>query len=266
MESGRPGQLITIVSARSDGATSVALGLAVVLGARHRTVLVDLNRDNAEIATFLNVDEAKSVYHLAYNAQLAAITEIELRQHLQWHDGFALLPGITDPRQAGQVTPLFIGNLLHVLRNEFDVVLVDGGRLRQGLPPALSAGTVLWVVAPRPLGLAAFERAYRAVEEVTHPTLNLQVVLNRVSAQSLADVETFVRSEYGLPVLGEVPECPNFWSRAELAHSVRGLSTPIVDRHRALRAYGDEAVPMRAALEGLVERITQPAASAVTAS
>ena len=266
MESGRPGQLIAIISARSDGATSLALGLAAVLGARHRTVLVDLNRDNAEIATFLNADESKTVYHLAYNAQLAAITEIELREHLQWQDGFAVLPGITDQRQAGQITPPFMGNLVQVLRKEFEVVLVDGGRLRQSLPSALSAGRVLWVVAPRPLGLAAFERAYRAVEEVTHPTLNLQVVLNRVSPQSLADVATFVRSEYGLPVLGEVPDCPNFWSRAELAHSVRGLSTPIVDRQRALRAYGEEAIPMRAALEGLVERITEPAVSAATAS
>src|SRR5207248_2960178 len=120
MESGQPGQLIAIVSARSDGATSLALGFAALLGARHRTVLVDV------------------------------------------------------------------------------------GRLRQSLPSALSTGSVLWVVAPRPLGLAAFERAYRAVEEVTHPTLNLQVVLNRLSQQSLADVATFVRSEYGLPVLGEV--------------------------------------------------------------
>jgi len=44
------------------------------------------------------------------------------------------------------------------------------------------------------------------------------------------------------------------------------LSTPIVDRQRALRAYGEEAVPMRAALEALAERITEPAVSAATAS
>src|ERR1700682_4760329 len=141
MESGRPGQLIAIVSARSDGATSLALGLAAVLGARHRTVLVDLNRDNAEIATFLNADESKTVYHLAYNAQLAAITEIELREHLQWQDGFAVLPGITDQRQAGQITPLFMGNLLPGLREGFAVGVGGGGRLRQSLPSPLSAGS-----------------------------------------------------------------------------------------------------------------------------
>src|SRR5207244_4675226 len=126
MESGRPGQLIAIVSARSDGATSLALGLAAVMGTRHRTVLVDLNRDNAEIATFLNADESKTVYHLAYNAQLAAITEIELREHLQWQDGFAVLPGITDQRQADQSTPLFMRSILKALRKVLEEVAVDG--------------------------------------------------------------------------------------------------------------------------------------------
>src|SRR5260370_25360270 len=198
MESGQPGQLIAIVSARSDGSTSLALGLAAVMGARHRTVLVDLNRDNPEIATFLNADESKTVYHLAYNAQLAAITETELREHLQWQDGFAVLPGITDPRQAEQITPLFMGNLVQVLRKEFEVVLVDVGRLCQSLPSALSTGSVLWVAAPRPLGLAAFERPYRPVEEVTHPTLNLHIVLNPVSPQSLPDAATFCRSTHAL--------------------------------------------------------------------
>src|SRR6202022_232963 len=142
MESGQPGPLIAIVSARSDGATSLALGLAAVLGTRHRTVLVDLNRDNAEVATFLNAVETKTVFHLSYNAEPAAITDIELRQHLQWQDGFAVLPGITDHRQAEQITSLFIGNLLQVLRKECEVVVVDGGRLRQSLPPALSASSV----------------------------------------------------------------------------------------------------------------------------
>lgn len=266
MEPEQIGQPISIVSARSDGATSLSLGLAALLGVRHRTVLVDLNPDNAEVATFLNLDESKTVYHLAYNAQLAEITEAELHEHLQWHDGFAVLPGITDPRHWEQITPLFVGNLLQVLRAEFQTVLVDAGRLRRNLPAGLSAGTVLWAVAPRPLGLAAFERAYRAVDEVTYAWLKVQVVLNRVSRQSLAEVATFLRAEYGLPVLGEVPDCPDFWCRAELAHSVRAFSAPLVDRQRALRAYGEEAVPMRAALEELVERLTQPALSATTAS
>src|SRR5436305_9867418 len=157
MESGRPAQLIAIVSARSDGATSLALGLAAVMGARHRTVLLDLNRDNAEIATFLNADESKTLYHLAYNAQLAAITEIEMREHLQWQDGFAVLPGITDQRQAEQITPLFRANLLQARRKESEVVLVDGGRLRQSLPSARSASNERRTTPPPTLRLPISE-------------------------------------------------------------------------------------------------------------
>ena len=259
-----PGQLIGIMSARSDGATSIALGLAGVFGAKQRTILVDLNPDNPEIAAFLDVDESKTVYHLAYSAELAAITERELHDHLQWHDGFAVLPGITDPVQWKQITPLFLGNLLQVLRSEFQTVLVDAGRLRQGLPPGLSSGMVLWVAAPRPLGLAAFERSYRAVDDVTHAGLNVQVVLNQVSSRSLADVAAFIRAEYGLPVLAELPDCRDFWMRAELAHSVRSLSIQLVDRQRALRAYGEEVFSIRAALEALAERLVQPAMAART--
>ena len=263
MEGEQAGQLITIVSARSDGATSIALALAAVFAVKKRTVLVDLNPDNPEVAAFLDADESKTVYHLAYNAQLAAITDAELHDHLQWRDGFAVLAGITNSRQWEQITPLFIGNLLQVLRTEFEAVVVDAGRLRQALPAALKSDKVLWVVAPRPLGLAAFERVYRAVDDVTHAELRVEVVLNRVSYSALADVASFIRSEYGLPVVGELPDCTGFWSRAELAHSVRALSTPLLDRQRALRSYGEEVFQMREAVEALAERVAQPAMVAV---
>ena len=262
MEAEPTGKLIVVVSGRADGATSVALGLSGVLGAQQRTVLVDLNPDNPEVAAFLDLGESKTVYHLAYNAQLAAITQRELHDHLQWHDGFAVLPGITDPMQWQQITPLFMGNLLRVLCSEFQTVVVDAGRLRRALPAGLTSGTVLWVVAPHPLGLAAFERAYRAVDDVTHAGVNVQVLLNQVSPRSLADVATFIPAEYGLPVLGELPDCPDFWTRAELGHSVRSLSTPVVDRQRAIRSYGEEVFPMRAALEGLIERLARPTMAA----
>ena len=40
-----------VYSARADGATSTAIGLAAVLAARARTLLIDLNLDNPEVAT-----------------------------------------------------------------------------------------------------------------------------------------------------------------------------------------------------------------------
>jgi len=256
-----PTQAITIVSARSEGASTLSLGLAAVLGARGRTALVDLNLESADLASFLDLDASKTIYHLAYNAQLAPVSDEELRQHLQWHDGFAVLPGVTHPEHRRQVQPHFIGSLIQALGMQFEGVLIDAGRLHGSLPSELTAGKVLWVLVPRPLGMAAFDRTFRALDDVNTPWLTqAQVVLNRVSAQTLREVTSFIRMEYGLAVLGQVSDCPEFWSQVELAHSLRALSGPSDDRRRFVRAYGEGAMRMRADLEVLAERLTRATA------
>ncbi len=265
MDSVHASQPISVVSARADGATTVSLGLAAVLGARSRTVLVDLNLENRDVAPFLDLEETKTVYHLAYGAQLAPIADEELLQHLQWHDGFAVLPGITHPHHREQITPHFVSSLLQALRGQFEHLVVDAGRIRPSLPDDAVAGTVLWVVSPRPLGMAAFDRAYRALEEANTPWLpQTHVVLSRMSADALAEVPNFIRTEYGLSVLAELPDCPRFWSRAELSHSLRALSVPMTDRSRLARTYGEEALRLRSGLEALVTRLSVPAPAAQT--
>ncbi len=249
-------QPITVASARADGATSLALGLAAVFGERGRTVLVDLNMSSGEVATFLDLAEARTIYHLAYSAQLGPISDDELREHLQWHDGFAILPGITPGQDRKQVSAHFLAVLIQTLQNQFETVLIDGGRLQEHVPSEIMQGTVLWVLAPRPLGMGAFDRTFRALDGQITPWLNrAKVVLNRMSAEAFLEVPAFVRAEYGLAVLGEVSDGPRFWSRAELEHSLRALNGPMLERQRFVRAYGEEALRMRADLEGLADRL-----------
>ena len=249
-------QPITVVSARADGATSLALGLAAVLGARGRTVLVDLNMSSGEVATFLDLEEARTLYHLAYSAQLGPISDDELREHLQWHDGFAVLPGITRLQDRKQVSPHFLATLIQTLEDQFETVLIDGGRLHDSVPSEITQGTVLWVLAPRPLGMGAFDRTFRALDVQITPWLNqAKVVLNRMSAEAFLEVPAFVQAEYGLAVLGEISDGPRFWSRAELEHSLRALTGPTLDGQRFVRAYGEEAVRVRTDLEGLADRL-----------
>jgi hypothetical protein len=216
--------------------------------------------ENGDLAAFLDLDESKTVYHLAYNAQLAPVSDEDLRQHLQWHDGFAVLAGITHPQHRKQVQPHFLAGLISALGTQFEAVLIDGGRLHGVLPSELTAGRVVWVLVPRPLGMAAFDRTFRALEDVNTPWLHqAQVILNRVSPRTLAEVTSFIRTEYGLAVLGEVSDCPEFWSQAELTHSLRALSGPMVDRRRFLQAHGEGALRMRADLEVLAERLATSA-------
>src|SRR6266567_2780648 len=58
-----------VYSARAEGATSTAIGLAAVLAGRARTLLIDLNLDNPEIATILDLDPEVGIFDLAYKAQ-----------------------------------------------------------------------------------------------------------------------------------------------------------------------------------------------------
>ncbi len=247
---------ITFGSARADGVTTLTMGLAAVLGARRRTVVIDLNLESSEVAPFLDLEEQRTIYHLAYGAQLAPISDEDLRKHLQWHDGFAIVAGISHPEHRVQIHQHFVGSLIQASRAQFERVLIDGGRLHGTFPAELTSGRMLWVLTPRPLGLAAFDRTYRALDAAETPWLQkTQVVLNRVSLQTLAEVASFIHSEYGLTVVGEVSDCPSFWSAAELSHSLRALSSPLADRREYVRAYGEEALRMRTDLEALAERL-----------
>ena len=58
-----------VFSARADGATTVAVGLAAVLASRWRTLLMDLNLENPEVATILDLDPEVGIFDLAYKAQ-----------------------------------------------------------------------------------------------------------------------------------------------------------------------------------------------------
>lgn len=241
-----------MTSARPDGATSLAVGLAAVLSGAARTLLIDLNRERPELAPMLDVDDGVSVYHLAYQAQLQPVGARELEDAVRWHEGLGVLPGIADAGQAALLSDHFVSGLLRAARESFPQVVVDGGRLGLGLPAALTAG-VLCVVAPTPLGLVAVERCLAALRAAQVPWLeSVRVVINQVTDDSLRGVAEFLSEEHRLPVLGSLPFEPGFWRRLELTHSLQALSLEPRDERRYARAFGAAALRTRRALEQVV--------------
>jgi Flp pilus assembly CpaE family ATPase len=243
---------IGIFSSRADGATTIAVALATCLSARGRTLLVDLNLDSPEIAPLLDVGCSKTVYHLAYNAQLAPVGPDELEEHIGWRDGLAILPGITHPEHAERITDHFLAGLLEAAGRRFENVVIDLGRLRVTLANPLASNPLLWVVQPSPLGMDALERAYRRVEDRGAGWLpTTRLVLNRVSEHSLAGAERYVGEEYGLEVAGSVLNTADYWKRVEMEHSARALSVANPEHPRYLSAYGGQALNARKSIEAL---------------
>jgi Flp pilus assembly CpaE family ATPase len=245
-----------VASAHAAGATSLAAGLAGVLSAGGKVLLTDLNPELAQVATLLDLEDRVNVYTLAHGARLEPVTAAILDLHVRWHEGLAVLPGVTDPAQAGQIRDHFVASLLETAAAQYSWAVIDLGRVRPGLHPAAMAGGVLWVVTPSPLGLAAFDRRFQQLRSAEVPWLaRVHVVVNQVADDSLTGVAEFLEREYEVPVLGTVPYEPGFWRGLELSHSLQAFSTEIRDEGRFVGWFGRPALRTRRALEAVARRL-----------
>jgi Mrp family chromosome partitioning ATPase len=242
--------IISVFSARPDGATSVALGLAARLSASRRVLAVDLSLDRPEVAPLLNLDESAGLNQLASRSRLTAVTASELDAHVQWRDGIGVLVGTWRlPGQHEEVTGRFIEDLLTAATVGFDHIVIDLGRPRADLPPAIASGVLLWVATPTPLGLAALDRASSRLESTgCEWRRSAKVVLNRLTGRSWRGADRFIEREYGMEVVGRVPMASDFWESVEVTHSLRALCVPMPETARFLRAYGSGALLTRRAL------------------
>jgi hypothetical protein len=249
---------VGVFSARADGATSVAIGLAAVLAARARTLLVDLNLDNPEVATILDLDPEIGIFDLAYKAQLAPVDRDELEQHSGFRDRIAVLPGIHRRDDVPRITPHFISGLLDAALRRFEHVVIDLGRLPSSLGDATGSGRLLWVVTPTPRGTAALERRYWEAERQGEEWLKkASIVVNRDNERAFAGFERYAGEEYGLSTAGCLPDAPDYWTRVDLQHSVQALNvaeTHIADP-RYEKHHGPQALATRRAFETLAESL-----------
>ena len=240
-----------VFSARADGATTVAVALAAMLARESRTLLIDLNHESAEMAPLLDIETTGGIAQVAYNAQLAPVDGDELENHVVWRDNVAVLAGVRLPRLAEKITDHFLSGLLAAAGQRFDELVIDLGRVRAtGFSPALLSARLLWVVKPTPLGMEALERWRGELFETAPQWLpKVGIVVNGVNALSLAGTDRYVQEEHDLPVIGSVPDTPDYWARVQLQHSVRALNTGEPDHPRYRKAHGDEAATARAAFE-----------------
>lgn len=247
-----------VFSARADGATTVAVGLAAVLAARSRTLLIDLNLDNPEVATILDLDPEVGIYDLAYKAQLAPVERDELEQHTGYRDRIAVLPGISRRDDVGRVTAHFLSGLLDAAARRYENVVIDLGRMPGLLASAAEGMRLLWVVTPTPRGTVALERRYWEAEREGAAWLKRPaLVVNRHSERAFIGFERYAAGEYALSTAGTVPDAADYWMRVELGHSIEALN--IAEAHivdpRYEKLHGAQALATRRAFEALAESL-----------
>ena len=203
----RAGRITSVYSSKGGlGVTTVATNVAVCLAERapHRTLLVDLDTRQSDVATFLNLRSTYSVIDALENTDRLDNSFLQglVTQH---SSGLVVLPA-PSRIERGQLAPEHVQVMLEIVRSHFDHVVLD---LRHDLDPgtvsALEASdTILFVTG---LTVSALRSAAATLVAFRHLGLNLarlKVVVMREGTG--ADVTLkHAQDTIGLPIHWRTP-------------------------------------------------------------
>lgn len=190
------GRVISVVSPKGGvGKTTVATNLAVGLarGARHSTVLVDLDIQFGDVASALNLDPEYSLPDTLRGP--ASRDTMVLKTFLTLHEtGLYVICGPKSPADADTITGPEISHLLRRLASEFQYVVVDTtpGLAEHVLAAMDESDDLVLVTSMDVPGVRSLRKELDALTDLNMVPDHRYVVLNFTdprSGLSLADVE-----------------------------------------------------------------------------
>ncbi len=177
------------------GATTVALHMAldvVVNSPASKVLLLDLDLEKGDVGSLLEARHRVSVADLAkVSDDLSPRTVLDaVFPHTS---GLHLLLTPLDVREIEYVTPQAVRRIVSLLRQQYDVVLVDAGSHVTPVQAAVVelADEVVVVTTPDVLALRALRRSIQIWEELgVRKGSTVRVLLNRVSKQDAVQPDT----------------------------------------------------------------------------
>ncbi len=203
----RIGRVTSVFSTKGGaGVTTVATNLAVCWAKRSpgRTLLVDLDTRQSDIATFLNLRPAHSVLDAFEN--VGRMDESFLKRLLTEHsNGLWVLPGPT-PMNLVKLSAEQVQAGLEILRSHFDQIILD---LPHDMDPATISAlevsdTILFLVSQN---VSALRLGTAGLGAFRHLGLDLKKVKLGVMREHTAEDVTFkqIRDLFGVPIYWKMP-------------------------------------------------------------
>ena len=203
----RPGRITAVFSTKGGlGVTTVATNLAVCLAERApgRTILIDLDTRQSDVATFLNLRPTYSVVDALENPDRldASFLQGLVVRHAS---GLVVLPGPTRIER-GHLVAEQVQMVLEIIRSHFDHVVLD---LRHDLDPgtitALEAADTIFFLTG--LTVSALRSGAAGIAAFRHLGLNLQRVKAVVMREGTGEDVTIKHAHetLGLPIHWRTP-------------------------------------------------------------
>lgn len=230
----------------STVATNVAM--AAARAKPDQVVIVDLDLQFGQVATYLNVDPRQTLADVV--REDAAMREPELlRTYATKHDsGLHVLAGPTGPEQAELIQPEHVDRILKTLLETYDQVVVDAGSWvdERTLVAFERAESVLFVVNPEIATLKAVNNLVEYLREAGTVAAKSMFVLNNLFGREIlkpADVESALGTKIdmslpydpflylkavnaGTPVILDAPKTPIAERLTQLSSIAFGLAAP----------------------------------------
>jgi pilus assembly protein CpaE len=207
LPAARPGRITSVFSTKGGlGVTTVATNLAVCLAERApgRTILIDLDTRQSDVATFLNLRPTYSVVDALVNPDRldASFLQGLVVRH---GSGLVVLPGPTRVER-GQLVAEQVKVTLEIIRSHYDHVILD---LRHDLDPgtitALEASdTILFLTS---LTVSALRSGAAGLAAFRHLGLNLQRVKAVIMREGTGEDVTLKHAHetLGVPIHWRTP-------------------------------------------------------------
>ena len=203
----RMGRVTSVFSTKGGaGVTTVATNLAVCWAKRSpgRTLLVDLDTRQSDIATFLNLRPAHSVLDAFEN--VGRMDESFLKSLLtEYSNGLWVLPGPT-PMNLVKLSAEQVQAGLEILRSHFDQVILDLPHdMDPGTISALEVSdTILFLVSQN---VSALRLGAAGLGAFRHLGLDLKKVRLVVMREHTAEDVTFkqIQDLFGIPIYWKMP-------------------------------------------------------------
>jgi pilus assembly protein CpaE len=244
-DGGGVGARVAVIAGAKGGvgATTIAVhfGLDIIHEVPgYRVVLVDLDLEKGDVSSLLDVRYRTSLADLAKVADdLSARTVIDAV--VPHESGLHILPAPMDVRDVEFVSPTAVRRIIALLRQHYDLVLIDAGSHVTPVQAAAVelADEVLSVTTADVLSLRAFRRQVRSWEQVgVRKADGVRLLVNKASRDDEVQPDT-VRRLAQAPVVSAA--LPAMFRRLEAAVNSRDAS---VVREQAwfdaLRAIGQE--------------------------
>ncbi len=202
------GKVITIMSTKGGvGKTTTAVNLAVELKKSTpaaRILLIDLNLQFGDVASFLNLVPKKTITDLV---QANTMKEEDIRFHILNHSsGVEVLAASTRPEYAELVSPEHIEQILQEVRNYYDYIVCDNSsRIDEICLTGLEAADEVWMVVG--MDIPAIKNSKLGLEILysLDYTQKIKLVLNKYNRRigiGIKDIE----SSLGMKVNYVIPE------------------------------------------------------------